>query len=56
MASRKDAGEFFYEALDDEADKKIIEADKKMCECFKRVFSTSDGKIDDNSFKGTIET
>ena len=41
----KDAGTFFDEALDDEETKKILEADKKMTACFKRVFSTSNGRI-----------
>ena len=44
MAS-SDAGEFFDKALDNEVESKIIEADKKMTECFRRVFSTSDGKL-----------
>lgn len=39
------AGEFFDKALDTEVENKIIEADKKMSECFRRVFSTSEGKI-----------
>ena len=39
------AGEFFDKALDSELENKIIEADKRMNDCFRRVFSTSDGKI-----------
>ena len=31
-------------ALDDDKKDKIIEADKRMVECFRRVFSTDDGK------------
>lgn len=40
-----DPGEFFDKALDEEDKNKIIEADKKMTEYFRRVFSTSDGRI-----------
>ena len=40
-----DPGEFFDKALDEEDKNKIIEADKRMTECFRRVFSTPDGKI-----------
>lgn len=39
------AGEFFDKALDNEVENKIVEADKKMTECYRRVFSTSEGKI-----------
>ena len=40
-----DLGEFFDKALDEEDKNKIIEADKKMTEYFRRVFSTPDGRI-----------
>ena len=40
-----DAGEFFDSALKGENEKEILERDKKMTECFRRVFSTHDGKI-----------
>lgn len=40
-----DAGEFMDKALNGEAEKINIERDKKMTECFRRVFSTPDGKI-----------
>lgn len=44
MASN-DAEKFMATALDDDAKKKIVEADKKMTEYFRRVFSTPDGKV-----------
>ncbi|MBO7733351.1 MAG: hypothetical protein J6S67_12375 [Methanobrevibacter sp.] len=44
MASN-DAEEFMNDALDDEAEKKVIEADKKMTEYFRRVFTSKDGRI-----------
>ena len=31
-------------ALDDDAQEEVIERDKRMSECFRRVFSTDDGK------------
>lgn len=34
-----------FDALEDDAKKKILECDKLMTECFRRVFSTPDGKI-----------
>ena len=40
-----DAEKFLNDALDDEAEKKIIEADKRMTEYFRRVFSSKDGRI-----------
>lgn len=40
-----DADKFMKNALDDEITNKVLEADKKMSECFRRVFSTSDGRI-----------
>ena len=40
-----DAEKFMDNALDDEAENKIIEADKKMSACFQRVFSTTEGRI-----------
>lgn len=39
------AEEFINDALNDEAEKKIIERDKRMTECFRRLFSTPDGRI-----------
>ena len=43
MASN-DAGQFLDNALDDEYEKKIIEADKRMTKCFHNVFSSPEGK------------
>ena len=40
-----DAGEFMDKALSGEDEKIIIERDKKMTECFRRVFSSEDGRI-----------
>lgn len=40
-----DAGDFFDSALDDEAANKIVEADKRMSECFRRLFSSKEGRI-----------
>lgn len=40
-----DAEQFLNDALDDEVDKNIVEADKRMSECFRRVFSTPDGRV-----------
>ena len=44
MAEKDEVDEVF-EALEEDTDKKIIECDKLMTECFRRVFSTPDGKI-----------
>lgn len=40
-----DAEQFMDEALDDDVEKKVIEADKKMTEYFRRVFSSKDGRV-----------
>lgn len=47
MASNEDYDEVFKDLDEDYEDKKKIieERDKKMTECFRRVFSTPDGKI-----------
>ena len=44
MASN-DAEKFMDAALDDEAAKNVIERDKQMTECFRRVFTSKDGRI-----------
>ena len=44
MASN-DAEKFMDNALDDEAVKTVIERDKQMTECFRRVFTSKDGRI-----------
>ena len=44
MASN-DAEKFMDNALDDEAVKAVIERDKQMTECFRRVFTSKDGRI-----------
>ena len=43
--AKKDEVDEIFEALEDDAKEKILECDKLMTECFRRVFSTSDGKI-----------
>lgn len=43
--NENDAGEFMDKALSGEREKIIIERDKKMTECYRRVFSTPDGRI-----------
>ena len=44
MAEKNEVDEVF-ETLEEDANKKILECDKLMTECFRRVFSTPDGKI-----------
>ena len=39
------AEEFLDDALNDEAERKILERDKRMTECYRRLFSTPDGRI-----------
>ena len=43
--AKKDEVDEVFEALEEDAKEKIIECDKLMTECFRRVFSTPDGKI-----------
>ena len=43
MASN-DAEQFLDNALDDDYENKIIEADKRMVKCFRNVFSSPEGK------------
>lgn len=46
MASdNKSEIEQLWDTLDEEPGKVIFERDKKMTECFRRVFSTQDGRI-----------
>lgn len=42
---KKDEVDEVFEALEEDAKEKILECDKLMTECFRRVFSTPDGKI-----------
>ena len=44
MESSKEYDKIFG-ALEDDKDAEIIERDKKMSECFRRLFSTQDGKV-----------
>lgn len=44
-SSIDDAGDFMDKALSGEAEKIVIERDRKMTECFRRVFSSQDGRI-----------
>lgn len=37
--------DFLSSALEDDDTRKIIERDKRMTECFRRVFSTDNGRI-----------
>ncbi len=45
MASNSEVDKLFNTLEDKDLEKKIIESDKKMTECFRRVFSTQDGRI-----------
>ena len=42
---KKDEVDEVFEALEEDAKEKILECDKLMTECFRRVFSTPEGKI-----------
>ena len=44
MASKTDYDKIMS-ALDEDPEKEIVELDKRMSECFRRVFSTDDGKL-----------
>jgi hypothetical protein len=43
--AKKDEVDEVFEALEEDAKEKILECDKLMTECFRRVFSTPEGKI-----------
>lgn len=45
MAFSDDDFEEIFGSVDEDKRKKIQERDQKMTECFRRVFSTSDGKL-----------